>query len=135
MQPEDKGYEFWGFYEFTGSMGANNLKSGLRGPNNIKFADGQHIRFRVPDFKLGGTVMGDRTIEATGNIFFEDLTNNYKAVVIFSTYKKSGFFKKTQSGKKDEYIGLIYQCEPIRDPTESAKNLFSKNAIEISELK
>jgi hypothetical protein len=49
----------------------------------------------VPDFKLGGTVMGDRTIEATGNIFFEDLTNNYKAVVIFSTYKKSGFFKKT----------------------------------------
>ncbi len=108
MQPEDKGYEFWGFYEFTGSMGANNLKSGLRGPNNIRFADGQHIRFRVPDFKLGGTVMGDRTIEATGNIFFEDLTNNYKAVVIFSTYKKSGFFKKTQSGKKDEYVGLIY---------------------------
>jgi len=40
MQPEDSSYEFYGFYEFTGSMSANTLKSGLRGPNNIKFADG-----------------------------------------------------------------------------------------------
>ncbi len=30
--------------------------------------------------------MGDRTIEASGSIVFEDLTNNVKAVVIFSTY-------------------------------------------------
>jgi hypothetical protein len=135
MHPQDKGYEFWGFYEFTANMGANSLKSGLRGPNNIKFADGQHIRFRVPDFKLGGTVMGDRTIEASGNIVFEDLTNNYKAVIIFSTYKKSGFFKKTESGRKDEYVGLIYQCEPIKNPDETAKQLYSKNATEISELK
>lgn len=52
--------------------------------------------------------MGDRTIEATGNVFFEDLTNNVKAVVIFSTYKVSGFFSKTETGKRDEYVGLIY---------------------------
>jgi hypothetical protein len=78
--------------------------------------------------------MGDRTIEATGNMFFEDLTNNYKAVILFSTYKKSGFFKKTVSGKKDEYIGVIYQCDPITDPVESAKNLYSKSAIEVKDL-
>lgn len=60
--------------------------------------------------------MGDRTIEAVGNLFAEDLTNNYKAVIIFSTYKKSGFFKKTVSGKKDEFNGIIYKCEPITDP-------------------
>lgn len=52
--------------------------------------------------------MGDRTIEASGNVFFEDLTNNYKAVIIFSTYKKTGLFKKTESGKRDEYVGVIY---------------------------
>ena len=52
--------------------------------------------------------MGERTIEACGNIIVEDLTNNYKAVLIMSTYKKSGFFKKTVSGKKDEFTGLIY---------------------------
>lgn len=134
MHPQDKSYEFWGYYEFTASMGANSLKSGLRGPNNIRFADGQHIRFRTPDFKLGGTVMGDRTIEASGNVFFEDLTNNYKAVIICSTYKKSGFFKKTESGKRDEYVGVVYQCEPITNPAESAKQLYSKNAINISDL-
>lgn len=86
MHPEDKSYEFFGNYEFTANMGANHLKSGLRGPNNIVFKNGHHIRFRVPDFKLGGTVMGERTIEATGNIVFEDITNSTKAVVIFSTY-------------------------------------------------
>ena len=100
----------WGYYEYTGNMGANHLKSGLRGPNNIRFADGQHIRFKTPDFKMGGTVMGDRTIEATGSMLLEDLTNNVKAIIIFSTFKKSGFFKKTVSGKKDEYRGVIYQC-------------------------
>lgn len=100
----------WGYYEFVGNMSANSLKSGLRGPNNIRFADGQHIRFKAPDFKLGGTVMGERTIEADGSLVFEDLTNNRKAIVVFSTYKKTGFFKKTESGKKDHYMGVIYEC-------------------------
>ena len=115
-------------------MGANSLKSGLRGPNNIKFADGQHIRFKVPDFKLGGTVMGDRTIEATGSVVFEDLTNNYKAVVIFSTYSKTGFWRKTESGKRDEYKGVIYECEPIHNPDATAKLLYCKGAHEFTDL-
>jgi len=41
VHPEDKGYELWGYYEFTGTMSANAFKSGLKGPNNIRFADGQ----------------------------------------------------------------------------------------------
>ena len=112
MQPSSKSYDFWGFYEFTGSMGANNLRSGLTGPNNIKFADGQHIRFKTPDFKLGGTVMGERSVEAVGNVIAEDITNNFKAVIIISTYKKQGFFKKTVTGRKDEYYGIIYHSIP-----------------------
>ena len=78
--------------------------------------------------------MGDRTIEANGSMVFEDLTNNFKAVIIFSTYKKSGFFKKTVSGKKDEFIGIIYQCTPIKDPFETAKQLYSKQAADIKDL-
>lgn len=78
--------------------------------------------------------MGDRTIEATGSVFFEDLTNNRKAAVIFSTYKKSGFFKKKESGRKDEYTGVIYHCDPIVNPEQSAKELYSKNAIQITDL-
>ncbi len=79
--------------------------------------------------------MGERTIEATGTIFFEDLTNNYKAAVIFSTYSSSGFFKKTVSGSKDEYKGLIYECEPIKNTAASVRQLYSKKAIELKNLK
>lgn len=135
MQPANGAYDFWGFYEFTGQMGANSLKSGLRGPNNIRFADGQHIRFKSVDFKLGGTVMGERTIEASGHIIFEDLTNNRKAVIIFSTYKKTGFWRKTESGRKDDFTGVLYKCEPIVDPVAAGKILYGKNATEITDLK
>lgn len=79
--------------------------------------------------------MGDRTIEAIGHIIFEDLTNNRKAVVMFSTYKKTGFWRKTESGKKDEFTGIIYQCEPILNPDKTAKILYGKNATDITDLK
>lgn len=89
-------------------MSTNSLRSGVRGPNIVRFADGHIIRFRIPDWKLGGTVMGDRTIEADGCTFFEDYQNHRKAWISFSTYKKSGFWKKTETGSKDEYEGIIY---------------------------
>lgn len=79
--------------------------------------------------------MGDRTIEATGSITFEDLTNNIKAVIVFSTYQKSGFWRKTESGKKDEFNGVIYHCQPIQNPAASAKSLYSKNAEDVKDLK
>lgn len=94
-------------------MGANQLKSTLRGPNNILFKDGQYIRFKTPSFKLGGTVMGDRTIDSVGNVIVEDLTNNYKAVLIMSTFQSKGFFNKKVSGKKDDFVGLIYESTPL----------------------
>lgn len=135
MSPPDKSYEFWGHYEFTASMSANSLKSMLRGPNNLKFADGQTIRFKTPEWRLGGTVMGDRTIEATGTVWFEDVTNNYKAVIIMSTYSKTGFWTKTESGKRDEYQGLIYESYPHENIEASGKLLFSKHADEVKDLK
>lgn len=70
-------------------MGANNIVSGLRGPNTIKFHDGTTIRFGFPSYKLGGTVFGDRTIEAIGSCCFEDLTNKLKCQITINTYKKS----------------------------------------------
>ena len=45
VEPKDGSYVMWGSYEFSGHMGANNFKNGLRGSNNVKFKDGQHIRF------------------------------------------------------------------------------------------
>ena len=75
----------YGYYEFIGKMGKNSLTSGLRGPHTIEFADGSKIRFNAPDFRLGGTMVGDRTIEGVGTIVHEDLGNLIKSVTILGT--------------------------------------------------
>ena len=91
-------YTMSGYYEITGKMGANSLVSGLRGPSNIVFKDGQHIRFASPFYRLGGTLYGERTIEVIGSTTYEDFTNNRKAVICFNTYRKTGWFSKTITG-------------------------------------
>ncbi len=68
-------YRMSGYYEFIGKMGKNSLTSGLRGPSTVVFPDGTKIRFNAPDFKLGGTIMGERTIETVGSLVFEDLSH------------------------------------------------------------
>jgi hypothetical protein len=71
----------------------------------------------LADYKLGGTIMGERTIECIGNMIFEDLTNNVKAVLVFNTFKRSGWWWAiTESGRKDEFYGIIYETfDPIDD--------------------
>lgn len=89
-------------------MGKNSLTSGLRGPCTVEFPDGGRIRFNAPDFKLGGTIVGERTIETTGSIVFEDLANQLRAVITLGTFKSSGFFSKTSTGSKSDYTGVLY---------------------------
>jgi hypothetical protein len=90
-------------------MSTNSLVSGLRGPNNLEFADGTVIRYNTIDFKLGGTVMGDRTIEATNSCVFEDLNNGLRAIIQMGTYAKSGMIFKKVTGSKDGISGFIYR--------------------------
>ena len=78
--PEDL-FKMYGYYEFIGKMGKNSLTSGLRGPNTVEFKDGTKIRFNAPDWRIGGTIYGERTIEGVGSLVFEDMKNNLKAVV------------------------------------------------------
>jgi hypothetical protein len=99
-----------GYYEITGKMSTNSFTSGLRGPNDIIFKDGHHIRFGFPSYRLGGTVYGERSIEAIGSCTFEDLTNNRKAVVLMNTFKKTGWIRSTTTGSKDQVVGLIYDA-------------------------
>lgn len=108
IEDKDGLYKMYGYYEVTGKMGTNHFVSGLRGPNNIVFKDGQHIRFGFPSYKLGGTVMGERTIETYGSCTFEDLTNHRKALLIANTFKKTGWIRSSSTGKKDEVQGVIY---------------------------
>jgi hypothetical protein len=73
-------------------MGGNSLTSGLRGPSKLQFKDGTKIIFNAPDFKLGGTVMGERTIECVGSLVFHDVTNKLRATVIVNTFKEGSIF-------------------------------------------
>lgn len=67
----------------------------------------------MPLWKLGGTVLGERTIEIGGSMIFEDLTNNRKCVMILSTYKKTGYFTSATTGLKDEIVGIIYKSKKL----------------------
>jgi len=98
----------YGYYEFTGSMGRNSLTSGLRGPNTIEFNDGSNIRFNAPDWRLGGTVMGERTIEGVGSLAYEDIKNRLKAMIVLGTFKAGGFFSGSASGNKSSFEGVVY---------------------------
>jgi hypothetical protein len=115
VEDPDGDYTLSGYYEVTGSMGANSLTSGLRGPTDVIFKDGHHIRYGLPFYRLGGTLMGARTIECIGSNTYEDFTNNRKAVCLFNTYKRTGWITKTVTGSKDGVEGLIYDCDKQLD--------------------
>lgn len=120
-------YRLSGYYEICGKMGANNFVSGMRGPNDLVFKDGQHIRFGFPSYKLGGTVMGERSIETIGSCVFEDLTNSRKCVLLMSSFKKTGWIRSTTSGCKDEINGIIYNSAPIPNTQEHIKRNYCKD--------
>lgn len=128
---EGPGYKVHGYVEFIGSMGANHLRAGQKGPHYIEFEDGQRIRFALMDYKLGGTIRGPRTVEPLGNFVFEDLSENLRAVVIVNTFRRSGYWTVTETGKKDEFKGVIYK--PTEDIDEQAclKKYFKKNPTEV----
>ena len=75
------------------------------------FKDGQKIKTRAPHYTLGGTVIGDRTIDADGYFLFEDIENNIKWIIIFNPIMKTGgiFSSHTYAGKTDDFKGLIYK--------------------------
>ncbi len=66
--------------------------------------------FTLPKYTLGGTVMGDRTINIDHYFCFTDLTNDYKCILIFNPIMKQGgyFSSHTYAGLTDDFRGLIY---------------------------
>lgn len=135
VEDPDSLYTLSGYYEIHGKMGGNHFVSVLRGPNNIVFKDGHHIRFGFPSYKLGGTVMGERTIEAIGSCTFEDFSNHRKAVLLMNTFKKTGWIRQSSSGCKDSMTGIIYDSLPLRGDKKSVEKNYGKNIEFVSDLK
>lgn len=78
LEDVDGDYNLYGAAEFTASFGANTMRAGQEGNNYLKFKDNQVIRIQNPYYTLGGTVVGDRTINIDGFILFEDEENDIK---------------------------------------------------------
>jgi len=92
-------------------MGTNYLKAGQEGDNFCDFLDYNHkIKITLPKYILGGTVMGDRTLNMDNTFIFTDLTFGYKCVIIFNPILKSGgmFSSHTYPERSDEFRGYIY---------------------------
>ena len=134
VEDVDGNYTVSGYFEICGKMGPNNFVSGLRGPCFVNFKDGHHIRFGFPSSKIGGTVMGERTLETIGSCTFEDLTNNRKCVVLCTTFKKTGWITSTYSGRKDAIKGIIYDSTPLSGDKQSIKYNYCKEIKFIDDI-
>ena len=111
MEDVNDEYEFYGSAEFTASLGANNLKTQQIGNNYVIYKKYNHkIRLTGPKIILGGTVMGQRTMNLQDAFVFHDETYGFKAVIIYNPIIKSGgiFSSHTYAGVEDEFRGLIY---------------------------
>ena len=53
-------------------------------------------------------ISGERTVEAYKNMYFEDVTNNLKCIIAFSTLESKGLLKRKVKGRRDEFKGIIY---------------------------
>ncbi len=113
-------------------MGGNSIVMGQKGVTNVRFADGTHYRYCLPTYKLGGTVYGERSIEGHTNMYFEDITNNRCGWVIVNTHKVHGYLFKSETGRKDEIIGIIY--DPTDGTCTSDKKFLSKSGLTFKDI-
>lgn len=132
MEDVEGKFKYNGSVELTASLGANHLKAGQEGNQYVTYTDNnQKIVFTCPKYTLGGTVMGDRTINIDHAFIFEDLTFGYKAVVIFNPITKSGglFSSHTYAGKSDEFRGLVYIPNKKKEANDKFKKIKDINDV------
>jgi hypothetical protein len=81
--------------------------------------------------------MGERSIEATGNILYEDAKNGLRALMCMSTLKVSGWVTKVTTGSKDEVTGIIYQSNenPMKPTGFGAKQVLPESVEKLKDVK
>jgi hypothetical protein len=128
VQGPDNLYKLYGHYEYKMKISPNSLTSDQDGPNVVEFHDGQKIAYHYPFIEIKGLIFGDRVVYSTGNMVFEDVQNDLKAVIVFDYGKKKSFFSSRKKGTKlDEFEGLIYI------PKKNVKN--KKEVYAVKDLK
>lgn len=107
------GYCIYGFTELDGTIKFNSLIGSFKGPTTVKFKDGQTIVFHQPKFRLDGMLWGDRYVSWEGEFKFEDLRNNWVALLHIGNDAK-GFNPRKIKVRKDTILGKVFVPEGNR---------------------
>jgi len=64
--------------------GVNSVKGWREGKNFIMFKDGTKMNYNTPEMRIGGIVMGDRTLNYNGNFVIKDYKNKIESNTVFN---------------------------------------------------
>jgi hypothetical protein len=64
--------------------GVNSVKGWREGKNFIIFKDGTKMNYNTPEMRIGGIVMGDRTLNYNGNFIIKDYKNKIESNTVFN---------------------------------------------------
>lgn len=111
----------------------NSIKGWREGKNILKFKDGSMITFTVPETRINGLLMGERSVNYNGNIIIKDFKNKIESVTTFA-YKETGNIESLKNsisslfGSKAEetpYDHMIIQISKLNTQTK-VKDLVSE---------
>ncbi len=103
-------YKAYGYYEPEINTGANSIRARFKGSYTIELKDKSIYKVFFPEFKLSGTLFGNRSIKYCGTMNIADEANDLLAYVEMEPDDR-GFFKKIFTKKKammpDYFRGII----------------------------
>jgi hypothetical protein len=103
----DNLYTFRGSYEYRAKLAdlGNSTIGTIAGTSTIEFADGQQISWEFPNLKIGGLMLGNRTIKYIGDFSFRDPANGIECKLTFND--KAGIFGNNQDTPLDQFRGVL----------------------------
>jgi len=106
-------WKIHGHFTYVAHLSGNNLTIALDGPINVEIPkQGQSYVYFLPKLQIEGMMMGERTINYTGPMLFDDKTNNNKAIIMYNrqSSEKSSLKRLYLQvfGKADDIGGFIY---------------------------
>ncbi len=64
--------------------GMNSVKGWRDGKNFVIFSDGTKMSYNTPEMRIGGILMGDRTLNYNGNFVIKDYKNKIESITVFN---------------------------------------------------
>lgn len=64
--------------------GMNSVKGWRDGKNFVIFPDGTKMSYNTPEMRIGGILVGDRTLNYNGNFVIKDYKNKIESTTVFN---------------------------------------------------